>query len=88
MGHKIKHGEYKSIGSHWIALPVSGDNVTYFDSFGIKNIPKCHNKNITKNVYKVQANNLIICGYFCIGFFAFMFKGTSLLEYTNLFSPN
>ena len=29
-----------------------------------------------------------MCGYFCIGFIDFMLKGKSLLEYTNLFSPN
>ena len=29
-----------------------------------------------------------MCGYFCIGFFDFMFKGKSFLEYTNLFFPN
>ena len=28
------------------------------------------------------------CGYFCIGFIDFMLKDKSLLEYTNLFSPN
>ena len=27
-------------------------------------------------------------GYFCIGFIVFMLKGKSLLDYTNLFSPN
>ena len=27
-----------------------------------------------------------MCGHFCIGFIDF--KGKSLLEYTNLFSPN
>ena len=27
-------------------------------------------------------------GYVCIGFIDFMCKGKSLLEYTNLFSPN
>ena len=27
-------------------------------------------------------------GCFCIGFIDFMLKGKSLLEYTNLFSPN
>ena len=27
-------------------------------------------------------------GYFFIGFIDFMLKGKSLLEYTNLFSPN
>ena len=29
-----------------------------------------------------------MCGYFCIGFLDFMLKGKSLLDYTNLFSPN
>ena len=30
----------------------------------------------------------MMCGYFCTGFIDFMLKGKSLLEYTNLFSPN
>ena len=29
-----------------------------------------------------------MCGYFCIGFIDFMFKGKTLTEYINLFSPN
>ena len=29
-----------------------------------------------------------MCGYFCIEFIDFMFKGKSLLDYKNLFSPN
>ena len=29
-----------------------------------------------------------MCGCFCIGFIGFMLKDKSLLEYTNLFSPN
>ena len=29
-----------------------------------------------------------MCGYFCNGFIDFMLKRKSLLEYTNLFSPN
>ena len=29
-----------------------------------------------------------MCGYFCITFIYFMFKGKSLTDYTNLFSPN
>ena len=44
---KIKDGayminlyEYESVGTHWIALYVNGDNVTYFDSFGVEYIPK------------------------------------------------
>ena len=29
-----------------------------------------------------------MCGYYCTGFIDFMLKGKSLLEYTNLFSPD
>ena len=29
-----------------------------------------------------------MCGYFCIGFINYMFKGKSLTDFTNLFSPN
>ena len=45
--NKIKHGayiinldEYSDIGTHWIALWVNNNNVTYFDSFGVEHIPK------------------------------------------------
>ena len=46
------------------------------------------NKNVVTNIYRVQAYNSVMCGYFCIGFIDFMLKGKSLLEYTNLHSPN
>ena len=29
-----------------------------------------------------------MCGYFCIGFIDFVLKGKTLVDYTNLFSPN
>ena len=29
-----------------------------------------------------------MCGYFCIRFINFMFKGKTLTEYTNIFSPS
>ena len=32
----INLGDYKSIGTHWIALHVNSQNVTNFDSFGVK----------------------------------------------------
>ena len=44
---KIKDGayvinldEYSDIGTHWVALWVNNNNVTYFDSFGVEHIPK------------------------------------------------
>ena len=84
---------YKSIGTHWIALYVNGNNVIYFDSFGVEHISKeikkfIVNKNIITNIYRIQAFALIMCGYFCIGFIDVMLKGKRLLDYTNLFSPN
>ena len=46
------------------------------------------NKNIITNIYRIQADNSVMCGYFCIGFIDFMPKGKILLHCTNLFSPN
>ena len=44
---KIKDGayiinldEYSDIGTHWVALYVQNNDVTYFDSFGVEHIPK------------------------------------------------
>ena len=97
---KIKDGayivnldEYESIGTHWTALYVNAKIVAYFDSFGVEHIPKENkkfiwNKNIITNIHRIQAYDSIMCRYFCIGFIDFMLKGKSLLEYTNLFSPN
>ena len=73
---------------------VNAKNITYFDSFGVKHIPKeirkfMGNNNITRIiVFRIQEYDSIICGYFCIGFMNFMSKGKSLLEYTSLFSPH
>ena len=68
------------------------DEVIYFDSFGVEHIPEelkefIGNKNIKANIYLVQANNSIMCSYFCIGFIDFMLEGKTLIDYTNLFSP-
>ena len=65
----------------------------YFDSFGIEHIPKEINKfignsDIKSNISRIQACDLIMCGYFCIEFINYMLKGKTLLDYTNLFSPN
>ena len=46
------------------------------------------NKNIITNIFRTQAYDSIMCGYFCIAFIDFMLAGKTLTEYTNLFSPN
>ena len=98
---KIKNGayvinldEYSDIGTHWVALYVYNNNVTYFDSFGLEHIPKeikafiDHSLSITTNIFRMQAFDSIMCGYFCIGFINFMLAGKTLTEFTNLFSSN
>ena len=46
------------------------------------------NKNIITNIYRIQAYDSIMCRHFCIEFIDFILEGKSLLECTNLFSPN
>ena len=46
------------------------------------------NRNIIANIFKIQAYDSTMCGYFCIRFINFMLKGKSLTDYTNTFSPN
>ena len=52
--------EYSDIGTHWVALYVSNNNVTYFDSFRVEHISKeiksfISNKNIKTNIFRIQA---------------------------------
>ena len=46
------------------------------------------NKNIIVNIFRIQAYDSIMCGYFCIGFIDFMLAGKKLTDYTNLFSSH
>ena len=84
----INLDEYSDIGTHWVALHVNNNDVTYFDSFGVEHIPEGHSLSITTNIFRIQANDSVMCGYFCIGFIDFMLKGKTLTEFTNLFSTN
>ena len=43
------------------------------------------NKKIITNIYRIQAYDSIMCGYFRIAFINFMFNGNGLTDYTNLF---
>ena len=82
--HIINLDQYESVGTHWIALHVNAKNVTNFEGFRVEHIPKqitklIRNKNITTNIYKIQAYDSIMRGYFCTGFIDFMLKGKNLL---------
>ena len=45
-------------------------------------------KNIIANIFRVQANDSVMCGYFCIGFIDFMLEGKKLTDFINMFSPH
>ena len=65
--NKLKDGaqvinldEHSDIGTHWVALYVKNNEITYFDSFGVEHIPKeiiklidC--KNVIANIFRIQA---------------------------------
>ena len=95
---KIKDGayvinldEYADVGTHWIALFCNRSEIVYFDSFGVEHVPEeikefVGNKNIIANIFRVQANNSVMCGYFYIGFIDFMLAGKKLTDFANIFS--
>ena len=88
----INLDEYSDIGTHWVALYVSNNNVAYFDGFGVEHIPKAikifiTNKNVKTNFFRIQAYDSIMCRYFCIGFIHFMLAGKTSPDFTSLFSP-
>ena len=96
---KIKDGayginldEFADVGTYWIALFCNRNEIVYFDSFGVEHVPEeikefIGNKNIKANIFRVQANNSVMCGYFCIGFIDFMLAGKKLTDFTNFYSP-
>ena len=72
--------EYADVGTHWIALFCNRSEIVYFNIFGVEHVLQeikkyVWNKNIIANIFRVQANNSVMCGYFCIGFVDFMLAG-------------
>ena len=72
---KIKDGayiinldEYSDTGTHWVALQVRKNDVTYLDYFGAEHIPKeiktfAGNKNTKTNIFRIQTYDSIMCLY-------------------------
>ena len=66
---------YESIGTYWIVLYVNAEN----DSFGVENISKeiktfILNENIITNIFRIQAHDSIMYGYFWTRFNNFMLQ--------------
>ena len=63
----INLDEYADVGTHRIVLFCNKNEIVYFDSFGVKHVPEeikefIGNKNIKANIFRVQANNSVMCG--------------------------
>ena len=95
--HIINLDEYSDSGTHCVALhlgeaspkDVQNNNVTYLilseqNIFGKRFV---NNKTIKTNIFRIQANDSIMCRYFCIGFIDFMLARKTLIEFANIFSP-
>ena len=98
--YEINLDEYADVGTHSMALFCNRNEIVYFDSFDVEHIPKeikefidrplssaSQNKNIKANIFRLEANHSVMCGYFYIGFIDFMLAGKKLSDYTTLFSP-
>ena len=86
----INFNEYSDIGTHSIALYSLNNNVTYFDIFGVKHIPKeikifIDKSIVVTNIFRIQAYDSVLCGCFCIVFIDFMLADKDV---NNIFSSN
>ena len=89
---KIKDGacvinldEYADVGTHWIALFCNRNEIVYFNGFGVEHVLEeiktfVGNNNIIANIFRVQSNDSVMCGYFCIGLIDFMLAGKKLTD--------
>ena len=76
-----------------VSLFIDRNTASYFDSFGIEYIPqevinKIRDNSVTHNIFGIQGNDSVICVLCCIAFIECIFAGKTLLDYTDLFSPN
>ena len=91
VAYLISLDEYADVGTHWMALFCNKNQIAYFNSFGVEHVLEeikkfVGNKNIKVNIFRLQANNSVTCGYFCIGFIDFKLAGKKLNDFTNMFS--
>ena len=97
---KIKDGVYvinldnkNSKVTHLLSSFINRNTAVYFDSFGIEYVTqevlnKIRDKSIIRNIFRIQDNESAMCGFYCINFIEYMLAAKTLLDYTNLFSPN
>ena len=91
----INLGDKQSKGTHWVSIFIDRNTNVLFD-FGIireeyisqEVLSKIKDKSIAHNIFRIQSDDSITCGFYCITFIEHIISGKTLLDYTNLFSPN
>ena len=51
-------------------------------------LSKIQGQPIIRNMFRIQDNDSIMCGFYCIVFMEYIIAQKTSLDYTNLFSPN
>ena len=79
--------------THLLSSFINRNTAVYFDSFGIEYVTqevlnKIRDKSVIHNIFRIQDNESAMCGFYCINFIEYMLAAKTLLDYTNLFSPN
>ena len=62
----INLAEYEYVGTHWIALYVKNNEITYFDLFGVEHVSKeikrfIAHKDIKTNIFRIQPDYSVMC---------------------------
>ena len=92
--HVTNLDDEKSKVTQWFSLFSDINTAVFVDFFEAEYTPqkalnkiRLIRKLITLNIFRIQDNNSVICGFYCIAFIEYMVVGQTLLD-TNLFSTN
>ena len=82
----INLNEENGEGTHWVSLYIEKNTAVSFDFFGIEYIPqevlkKIQGKSITHNIFRIQGNDSIVCGFYCVAFIEYMFARKTVRLY-------
>ena len=79
--HRIKDGAHiinlankkKSKETHWVSLSLDRHTTAHSVSFENEYVPqevlkKIKDKSVTRNIFRIQSDNSMMCSYYCITF--------------------
>ena len=78
------------IGFHYLLMTMQLCTLIFFEIQYIlqEKLSKIKDEPITYKTFRIQENNYIMSGIYCITFMEYMLAGKTFLDYTNLFPPN